>query len=240
MYIVFTDCTELPYSIVRPIFCIGRCSIWYFIGKDDTYNCDDTPYSTIWNTIFFRPDITLVFSLTSLVGIYFVISNGVAEGFMLDFASVIKLSFTRFASNPQWDHHNSIMFITVVFVISQIICYIGINFQLLPFFVLMFFDIGIFILVFLHVVYLLLCTCQKWRNKDVQSINHYGQSSLPWKHRKTIEAYKLNICPGLYCIRCVPVNIWLQITRQTCKETTVHIVSFFYILWPTLKSRQHS
>ena len=37
----------------------------------------------------------------------------------------------------------------------------------------MFFDIGIFILVFLHVAYLLLCTCQKWRNKDVQSIKNY-------------------------------------------------------------------
>ena len=39
--------TELPYSIVRPIFCIARCSIRYFMGKDDTYNCDDTPYWTI-------------------------------------------------------------------------------------------------------------------------------------------------------------------------------------------------
>ena len=43
----FTDFTKLPYSTVRPIFCIARCLIRYFVGKDDTYNSDDTAYSTI-------------------------------------------------------------------------------------------------------------------------------------------------------------------------------------------------
>ena len=79
------------------------------------------------------------------------------------YASVIKLSFARFAPTQHRDHHNLIMCITVVCFISKLYAIQALIFNCCHF-RLMLFDIGIFTLVFLHGVYLLLCTCQKWRN----------------------------------------------------------------------------
>ena len=89
------------------------------------------------------------------------------------YASVIKLSFTRFAPNPQRDHDNLIMFITVVCVISKLYALHALIFNCCNFRFNVFY-IGIFTLVFLHVVYLLLCTYV--RNDEMKNFN---QSVIP-------------------------------------------------------------
>ena len=43
MYIVFTDFIELSNYILNQYFAFQDAQYGIFMGKDDTYNCDDTP-----------------------------------------------------------------------------------------------------------------------------------------------------------------------------------------------------
>ena len=133
-----------------------------------------------------------------------------AEGFLLDiglavaepsfaYASIIELSITWFAPV-----HHEIMEIQQCFLqlsvsCPQVFAIQALSFNLLSLFLLMYWH-RYFTMTFCMISYLLLCTCQKWRNKDVQSINvqvihRAGETVFLPSEMTTQEAENASICP---------------------------------------------
>ena len=110
----------------------------------------------------------------------------------------------------------------------QVICHPGVIFNLLSLFLLMYWH-RYFTMTFCMISYILLSTCQKWRNKDVQSVTgveDYLNSELPKSphtspSRASYGASLWDICTKMTAIhrgstiyRCLQVPGWNNLIKE--------------------------
>ena len=106
------------------------------------------------------------------------------------------------------------MLLTVVCHVPKLFAIQALSFNLLSLFLLMYWH-RYFTMTFCMILYLLLCTCQKWRNKDVQSINQYE---------------KLHLCPFWCYFTGIPVCVYISYNaHERCSKETSFKWSDVYV-----------